>query len=148
MLGLCLAQSVSAQKIPADKVPSAVSAAFASKFPGAEPDWNKDGDEYDAEFKLQKDHFKASFTETGSWLQTETAVEESALPVAITEALKKDYPTYKLSEMSRIENANATTTYHTYLEQDTQALSLLYTVEGMELKKVVMTRKAMEDRKN
>jgi Putative beta-lactamase-inhibitor-like, PepSY-like len=143
---LCLfaVQLVAAQNLTEAQVPTDVTAAFAAKFPGAKPEWEKKGEEYHAEFKLQKEDFSACFTSMGGWLRTENQVPESALPVVILEALKKDYPTYKLAQANRIDNANATITYKTYLEHNDMGMEVLYTTEGVVLMKSEMKKRFMD----
>ena len=66
-----IAFSACGQKLDASKVPAAVKAAFAKKFPGATAEWGKENSkEYEAEFKLDGKSASANFLTDGSWLET------------------------------------------------------------------------------
>ena len=76
------------------KVPDAVSTAFKSKFPNATNlKWGKENaTEYEAEFKLNNTKVSANFNTDGSWVETETTIPITDLPVTVSTAITKKYP--------------------------------------------------------
>ena len=92
-----------AQKIATDKVPTVVTSAFKAKFPNAtKTSWEmENANEYEAGFKQNGDEVSANFDNTGKWLETETEIKISALPVAVQNALSKDFAGFKIEEASK-----------------------------------------------
>jgi len=95
-----------AQKISADKVPTAVTSAFKAKFPTiTKADWEiENANEYEACFKLNGEEVSANFDKTGKWLETETEIKVSALPAPVQSTLSKDFAGFKINEVSKIES--------------------------------------------
>ena len=84
-----LAGGAHGQPLPADKVPASVRDAFKAKFPGLNKvEWKLKSDKnYEAEFKLKDVAVAAKFDDKGRWLETETAIEQSALPKEVLKVL-------------------------------------------------------------
>src|SRR6185436_9933151 len=96
-----LSNSAYAQEIKADKIPSAVSSAFKSKFPAAtKTDWEMEDGNYEAEFKMNGEEMSANFDKEGKWIETETEIKVSALPGLVSAALKKEFPDWKIEKAS------------------------------------------------
>lgn len=102
-----LAGGALGQPLPADKVPAEVRDAFRAKFPGADKvEWKLKSDKnYEAEFKLKAVEVAAKFDDKGKWLETETAIEQSALPKEVLAAVAKEYKGYKIIETQKVERA-------------------------------------------
>ena len=96
-------------------VPSAVSKAFNSKYPGAtNVKWGKENaKEYEAEFKLNGTNVSANFGTDGSWVESETVIKESDLPAPVVAALKKNYPGSVVTMAERLEQPGNKTLYET-----------------------------------
>lgn len=96
------------QTLPADKVPAKVRDAFRSKFPGVDKvEWKLKNDKnYEAEFTLKDVELAAKFDETGKWLETEAAIEQSALPKEVLARIAGEYKDYKVIETQKVERAN------------------------------------------
>jgi hypothetical protein len=104
---LCHGQAI-AQKISEDKVPTAVKGAIKSKFPTATNiKWEHEGKDYEAGFKNDKLKQSALFDKTGKWLVTETQIESSKLPKAVSDAFAKEYPGYSLNESEILDTADS-----------------------------------------
>ena len=73
-------------------IPKAVIDALATKFPGAtNVKWGKESaKEYEAEFNINDKSVSANFGIDGSWVETETVIKVSDLPVAVTARLPKN----------------------------------------------------------
>ena len=76
------------------KVPDAVKNAFIAKYPNAtNVKWGKENaKEYEAEFKMNNTAVSANFGLDGSWVETETVIPVSELPVAVKAAVSTKYP--------------------------------------------------------
>src|SRR4051794_19365863 len=87
-----------AQKLSADKVPSAVSKAFQEKFPKVtDVKWELEAKtDYEANFKLNGTKTSAKFNESGKWMETETDYKVADLPQSVKDLLAKDYAGYKI----------------------------------------------------
>ena len=87
------------------KVPEAVKTAFNKKFPTVKKvDWGKEGKtEWEAEFELNEKDMSANFDLQGNWKETETDLEEDAVPDMIMNVLKAKFPGYKVKEAAFTE---------------------------------------------
>lgn len=70
---------------------------FSKKYPSAKAvKWDsEEKNEWEAEFTMDGKKISASFDDSGKWLESETAITEKELPVAVTGTLNKDFPGYK-----------------------------------------------------
>src|SRR5439155_24150012 len=91
----------------ADMVPEAVRDAFQAQCPGTDKvEWKLKGDKnYEAEFKLKDVEVAAKFDDKGKWLETETAIEQSALPKGVLATIAKEYKGHKVIETQKVERA-------------------------------------------
>lgn len=98
----CMAVTCYAQKI---NVPPAVTNAFNAKFPGAsELKWEKENSkELEANFKWNAGKVSANFGLDGSWKETETTINPSELPAAVTNAVNTKYPGNSIFLTEKIE---------------------------------------------
>ena len=87
------------------KVPDAVKAAFATRFPTAtKVEWGKESaNEYEAEFKFNNTDVAANFGKDGSWVVTETVIPESELPEAVKVAVNTKYPGAAITLVEKTE---------------------------------------------
>ncbi len=102
-----LAGGALGQPLPAGEVPAKVRDAFQAKFPGAgKVEWKLKRDKsYEAEFKRRGAEVAAKFDAKGTWLETETAIEQSALPQEVRATIAKGYKGYKVIETQKVERA-------------------------------------------
>ncbi len=104
--------SASAQKMKSAQVPSAVTTAFTTKFPGAEhAKWEKEGANYEAEFELNEVETSAVFDASGSLQETEVEVSKTALPAPVMEYMNKNVAGVKVSEVSKITDGSGKITW-------------------------------------
>ena len=117
-------------------VPSAVTAAFKAKFPGAEkPSWDKeDAGTYEAEFSLNGHKMSALFDRSGSWKETETRIEVKDLPSAVARKISKKFSGYDVEDAERIEDAKGHTSYEVGLEKGNTNLEVVFSADGQVLK--------------
>lgn len=86
-------------------VPEAVENAFKAKFPNAEDvEWELENDNlWEVEFEMNDIEYEATFSADGTWLETETEVEEENLPATVKAALDAKYADYDLEEIEQVE---------------------------------------------
>jgi hypothetical protein len=79
--------------------------AFQTKFPEvSKVEWKLKADKnYEAEFKQKDVEVAVKFDDKGKWLETETAIERSALPNAVLATILKEYKAYKIIETQKVE---------------------------------------------
>lgn len=132
-----MSNMANAQKISADKVPTAVLSGFKAKFPTAtKTSWELENtNEYEADFKLNGEEVSATFDNTGKWTKTETEIKVSALPSAVKEALAKDFASYKIEEANKIESAKDGNCFEAEIEKGEETFDVLFTHEGKMLSK-------------
>lgn len=127
-----------AQKISADNVPAAVTAAFKAKFSIAEKtSWEIDYDNYEAEFKVGKSNFSAIFDKDGKWLKTTTYTKPSELPKVIKDSLSKvfgEHSGYKIEEAAKVETASAVT-YEMEIEKGEVSYNIVLSEKGEMIKR-------------
>lgn len=121
--------NISAQDIKESDVPAAVVSAFKKQYPNVkEVEWEKEGDNYEAEIELvqvpmdgkgKKREVEKSleYTATGELVKTEEQIEIKALPAAINDYVNKNYPGKKIKEASKITEANGTIKYEAEVEK-------------------------------
>ena len=95
------------------KVPDAVKTAFSNKFPGAtDIKWEKENKkEFEANFKMNNAEVSANFGLDGTWVETETTIPSSELPVAVTNAVNTKYLGAVYGRTEKIEKPGAKILY-------------------------------------
>ena len=84
--------SVSAQKLNATKVPTAVLSTFAKQFPAAtDANWEKEGNEFEVAFKNKGQAMTVSLDAKGTLLESETSMKSTELPAAILKYLSDNF---------------------------------------------------------
>ena len=89
------------------KAPDAVKKTFKVKYPGEnDPDWHQDDHGYyEAHFKIDGIKYRADFNEDGSWVETETSIDEKDLPEAIKKVIKDKYEDEDITEIEKVDSA-------------------------------------------
>lgn len=123
--------------------PNVVVASFSKKFPTAENVvWEKEnGIQYEAGFKLSGKNVSAVFNANGSWLETETDIDASALPTAVANAITANYNNYTLNETCKVESAETGVGYEAELEADGNRMDVLFSEDGKVLKTTQLSNK-------
>ncbi len=135
-----------AQPLAADKVPANVRDAFKAKFPDvAKVEWTLKGDKnYEAEFKLKDAEVAAKFDDRGKWLETETAIGESALPKAVLAAIAKDFKGAKIVETQAVERAgDKPILFEVHLENAEEILKVQFERDGPVASKSTKRKKGL-----
>ena len=90
-------QYIGAQK----KTPEAVIISFRSKYPGEKHSaWHTDRNgNYETHFKKKGKRYRADFSPSGQWIETENTVKRKELPKAIITLLENSYEEHKIIEL-------------------------------------------------
>ena len=125
-----------AQQLDASKVPAAVKAAFAKKFPGAvTAGWGKENaKEYEAAFKLNGKSASANFLTDGSWVETEMEINISELPAAVATAVKTKHPGATILKVYKIDNAKGDLTYEAEIKTGNKKQEMILKADGTIIK--------------
>lgn len=126
-----MSHAACAQKISADKIPAPVINSFKAKFPDAtNAKWEMEQSDYEANFKTGGKEVSAVFDATGKWLETETEINVSELPVSVQTAIPKNFAGYKIKEASKVESHKYGTCYEAEIEKGEETLDVLFSAEG------------------
>jgi hypothetical protein len=87
-----IALSARGQKLNESQVPAAVKTAFAKKYPSVKASWDKEGANYEANFKHDGKVMSAVIDRNGTIVETETDIPVTDLPKAVQDYMKKIIP--------------------------------------------------------
>lgn len=89
------------------QTPKEVKEAFQTKYPGEnDPDWEIDSNgNYESHFKIDGIKYRADFSPTGNWIETETNIKKKDLPEPIIRALKENYGSEFITEIEKVDSA-------------------------------------------
>jgi len=102
---VCLATScTNAQMADADK--AKLESAFKAKYPNVKKvKWNKDSNgNQEAEFELNDEKYRADFTPTGNWIETENSIKYKHLPKAVQDAIEREYDKDDIEEIEQVNH--------------------------------------------
>jgi hypothetical protein len=101
-----------AQKLPDNKVPAAVKAAMAKKYPGVTKiTWTTEEKDFESEFKQDGKEMSAIFDPSGTWKETETAIAFTALPQPVKQYIDQHLKGEKIKETAIINKADGSVAY-------------------------------------
>jgi hypothetical protein len=101
-----------AQKLPESKVPAAVKAAMAKKYPNVtKVTWTTEEKDFESEFKQDGKEMSAIFNPSGTWKETETAIAFTALPQPVKQYLDQHFKGKKIKETAMINKADGSVAY-------------------------------------
>lgn len=119
------AQSLKPAQVPAAK------ATFKAKFPTVKTNtWEKEGDKFEAGFKLNGNAMSAVITPTGELVETETDMAPGQLPAAVRAKLTSDYKAYQVSEAATLVAADGTTTYEAEVSKGGKKQDVVFNADG------------------
>ena len=116
---------------PVSKIPSVVQNAVKAKFPGAiNIDWEKNTNEYQAEFNLKGIEHTVYVDTSGNLLSFKHDIKVSELPAPIISAISTVYTGYKIDDTEKIEKDNVVY-YQAELEsKKNKDLQLIFSADG------------------
>lgn len=122
-----------AQKLNEKDIPSSVKEALHKAYPNAkEVKWDKEGENYEASFDVNKIDNSALFDGTGNLLETEVEIELNQLPSSIIDYVKTHYSGQKIKEGAKITDSKGTITY----EAEIKGMDLLFDSNGKFIKEM------------
>ena len=129
---LLLTLGMQAQDLKEKDVPSVVKEAFHHDYPTATAsEWEKEGDNYEVEFKNSGTEMSAEYSADGKIISSETEISPSQLPEAARNYIAEHFPGQKISEACKITAADGTVTY----EAEVQKSDYLFDANGIFLSK-------------
>jgi hypothetical protein len=94
------------QKTSKDNVPQSVQDALKKSFPTAQVEkWEKENQNFEAEFDFNKEEMSALFSPEGKLIETEVDIAIGDLPAPIVNYVSKNLSGKKIKEASKITNS-------------------------------------------
>jgi hypothetical protein len=120
------------QKLTAEQIPIAVKNAFEKEYHGTKASWDKEGTNYEANFKQHGKTMSVLIERSGTIVETETSIPVTDLPKAVQDYMKKNYPGVKIEEAARILKANSDVNY----EAEVHHKDIVFDANGKFIKEV------------
>ncbi|MCE9539908.1 MAG: PepSY-like domain-containing protein [Bacteroidetes bacterium] len=115
------------QKLQEKDVPAPVKTTFIKQYSNTkEVKWEKEGDNFEAEFKLDKTEQSVLFDAQGNILETEVEIELNQLPNGILDYVKTNYKGQSVKEAAKITDGKDTVTY----EVEIKGMDLIFDSKG------------------
>jgi hypothetical protein len=113
-----IAISAQAQKIKESEVPPTIKSGFAKLHPAAKVDkWEKEKDNFEAEFKEGKVEMSVLLGPNGQLLETEKEINAGELPKAAVDYVAKNLAGKKVKEAAQITDSKGTVTYEAEVDE-------------------------------
>ncbi len=124
------------QPISVKRVPLLTMYGFQVKFPKATgAKWEKEGDNYEASFKLKGASVSSLFDAHGAWIQTEIAISKKILPEAVKAVIASDFKKYPLIRAEESHAANKDVVYEAVFKKNKKEWEVQFDEAGNILKK-------------
>lgn len=103
--------SACGQKLKESQVPAAAKAAFQKQYPNVTATWEKEGGNYEVNFKEEGKTMSSIIDKSGTILETETDMAIKDLPQTVQDYLKDHYKGAKIKEAAKIVKSNGEVNY-------------------------------------
>lgn len=123
--------SVHAQNLQESKVPAAVKSAFMKAHPNMKGEWEKEGGDYEVNFKMDGKSMSSVINKAGAILSTETELTPNELPQSVQTYLAQHYKGAKIKGAAKIIKDNGEVCY----EAGVNGKEFLFDSNGKMLKK-------------
>ena len=125
-----------AQMLKPAQVSAAARATFKARFPAVQANtWEKEGDKYEAGFKLHGTTMSALITPAGELVETESDTAPGKLPAPVRAALTRDYKAYKITEAATLVSAGGATTYEAEVSRSGKKQDVVFNADGTRARK-------------
>lgn len=122
-----------AQKMEKRNIPVDVKSSFQLKYPtAAKIKWDKEGENYEASFDLDKTASSVLMDAKGTIIETEIEIELSQLPKGILNYVKTHYAGKHVKEGAKITDAKGIIKY----EVELQGIDLIFDNNGKFIKEI------------
>ncbi|WP_369994596.1 PepSY-like domain-containing protein [Winogradskyella sp.] len=114
------------------QAPEAVKKTFKKMYPGEnDPDWHKDDHGYyEANFKIDGIKYRADYNADGTWVETETSIDEDDLPKAIKKVIEDKFKDEKITEVEKVESATKGSFYDVEFKQKGKNKDVMFRADG------------------
>ncbi len=130
---LMITLSASAQQVKESEVHLQVKTAFKRAHTNLKKiKWEKEGENYEAEFESAGTEQSVLMNVAGTVLETETEIPLSELPLTAKEYVAKHYSGAKINEAARIVDAKGVVTY----EAELKGKDLIFNAQGAFIKEI------------
>jgi len=134
--GLMISLAACAQKVKEADVPTAVKDAFKKAYTNTnEVKWEKEGENFEAEFEVGETDQSVVFDATGQVIETEVEIKVDELPSGVKDYVAKNYKDTKIKEATKITDSKGTVTY----EAEIKGKDLIFDTTGKFIKEEVDT---------
>lgn len=100
------------QKTSKDNIPTVVKDALKKSFPTVQNEkWEKENQNYESEFILNKEEMSALFSSEGQLLESEVEIALGELPASIGNYVSQHLSGKKIKEASKITDANGNVSF-------------------------------------
>jgi putative PepSY-like beta-lactamase-inhibitor len=130
MTCIAIVVSASGQKLKESQVPAVVKSSFQKQHPTVSASWEKEGANYEVNFKQDGKSMSSVIDKNGTILETETDIAIKDLPQAAQDYLKGHYKGVKIEEASRIVKSNGEVNF----EAMVKGKDLIFDLNGKFLK--------------
>ena len=118
------------QNLTPQNVPSVVQNGLKVRFADATGlEWEKAGDNYEAEFKQGQNEFEARLSPAGQVITLKQDIALTELPAAISNTISAQFKDYKIDDTERVENGGQVY-YQVELEKRFSGKKLVFSPEG------------------
>jgi len=122
-----------AQKLQEQDVPVQVKTAFQKQFPNIkEAKWEKEGNNFEAEFELNKTEQSVLLDAQGNLIETEIEIAVNQLPNGVIDYIKTNYQGQKVKEAAKITEVKGIITY----EAEIKGMDLIFESNGKFVKEI------------
>ena|SRR5690348_10596426 len=112
------------------EIPLPVKNAFEKKYPHTKASWDKEGVNYEANFRQDGKAMSAVIDKNGTIVETETTIPVTDLPTTVKAYIEKHYAGVKIEEAARIVKANGDINY----EAEVRHKDLVFDANGKFIK--------------
>jgi hypothetical protein len=135
LLVLVFVVSVSAQNEDDNKTPETVITAFKTAHPDAHDiSWDKEGMNYEAEYRENGNDCSVIIDQNGNILETETEIDISELPSGVIKYISDNYAGYTLSDASKIVDVKGNVKYEAEIKNGKTSKDVMFDQNGSPLK--------------
>ena len=113
-------------------IPMVVKDAFAKDYPNVKATWDKEGDKYEASFKMNENTMSVLYNEKGLAEETEMDIKAEMLPTTVKTYIANNFKSEKIKEAAKITKADGTVIF----EAEINGKDHLFTPEGKFIKSV------------
>lgn len=125
-----------AQNINPTDVPAPVKDAFSKEYAKAtDVEWKKDMENYKVEFDLNRMENEVWYNASGTVVKKEQDIAEAELPQAVRDAVKSGYADYRLDDIEKVWQNNATS-YQLELEKGNEDKHVTFDANGKVIEEV------------